>query len=209
MPKQEVPLDSLQRFLPEGTYESVVQYLHYYKVHLTVARERKTVLGDYRHKTGFQHHRISVNGNLNPYAFLITTLHELAHLIVFEQYGHRVSAHGREWKNCYAQLLARFIENKVFPSDIQAALQQSMINPAASSCGEDGLIRVLRKYDRPNNPLKLVEEIPEDSLFQLEDGKVFIRGEKQRKRYKCTEVKTGRIYLFSPVYEVKPISQPQ
>ena len=86
MPKQEAPLHHLQNYLPPGTYDAVAEYLHRYKVHLTVARERKSILGDYRHSTHHVNHRISVNGNLNAYSFLITLLHELAHLLTFEQY---------------------------------------------------------------------------------------------------------------------------
>ncbi len=51
MPKREAPVTSLQQFLPEGTFEPVLQYLNHYKVHLTVAKERKSILGDYRHQT--------------------------------------------------------------------------------------------------------------------------------------------------------------
>src|SRR6478735_7635843 len=141
MPKKEAPIDHLQRFLPPETYEAVLQYLHFYKVHLTVAAERKSILGDYRHRTHFSNHRISVNGNLNKYAFLITLLHELAHLLTFEKYGNRVSSHGREWKAVFGQLLARFIEQKVFPEDIRHALMQSLHNPAASSCADELLLR--------------------------------------------------------------------
>jgi len=96
MPKKEVPIGQLQNYLPPGTYEPVLSYLRQYKVHLTVARERKSVLGDYRHSTHHANHRISVNGNLNPYSFLITLLHELAHLLTFEQFGNHVLSHGRE-----------------------------------------------------------------------------------------------------------------
>ena len=70
---------------------AVTAYLHQYKVHLTVARERKSILGDYRHRTHYQNHRISVNGNLNKFSFLITLLHELAHLLTFEQHGNSVA----------------------------------------------------------------------------------------------------------------------
>lgn len=205
MAKKEVPLDSLRSFLPPGTYDEVAGFLHQYKVHLTIARERKTVLGDYRHKTDMRNHRISVNGNLNPYAFLITTLHELAHLVVFEKYQHRVQAHGKEWQHIFSLLLARFLERKLFPTDIEAELRRILGSPAASSCAEDGLIRILRRYDKENNGRKLVEELGENELFKLEDGRVFQRGLKQRKRYMCVEVKTGRQYLFSPVYEVSPV----
>ncbi len=62
---------------------------------------------------------------------------------------------------------------------------------------------MLRKYDTNTNGYKLVEEIPLHGLFRLDDGKVFKKGERQRKRFKCIEVKTGRTFLFSPVYEVE------
>ncbi len=114
MPKKEVPLLQLAQYLPDNTYESVTAYLNHYKVHLTVAKIRSSVLGDYRRPIHSKHHRISVNGNLNKYAFLITLLHELAHLITFEKYGHRVLAHGKEWKHIYGQILASFLEKKYF-----------------------------------------------------------------------------------------------
>lgn len=98
MPKQEAPLHQLKTYLPEGSFEDVSHYLLNYKVHLTITRERKSVLGDYRNALAEKNHRISVNGNLNKYAFLITLLHELAHLFTYERFGHRVQAHGAEWK---------------------------------------------------------------------------------------------------------------
>ena len=203
MPKKEVPIGQLQDYLPPGTYDAVLSYLRQYKVHLTVARERKSILGDYRHSTHHANHRISVNGNLNSYSFLITLLHELAHLLTFEQYGNKVLAHGREWKNSYAKMLAQFIQHKIFPADIEAELIRSLQNPAASTCAEDGLLRILRKYDAKETHHRLVEELAIHDLFRTSDGRIFKKGEKLRKRYKCVEVKTGKVYLFSPVYEVE------
>ena len=207
MPKQEAPLNHLDTFLPGGTYHAVAEYLRFYKIHLTITRPRKSILGDYRHRTHFSNHRISVNGSLNKYSFLITLLHEIAHLLTFEKHSNKVMAHGNEWKTIYASLLRQFVHNKIFPPDIEKELLTSLKNPAASSCAEDGLIRVLRKYDANTNAYKLVEEIPENSLFKLDDGKIFKKGEKQRKRFKCEEVRTGKVYLFSPVYEVEIINQ--
>ena len=203
MPKLEAPLNHLNSFLPPGTFDAVEEYLRFYKIHLTVTQHRKSILGDYRHRTHFSNHRISINGSLNKYSFLITLLHEIAHLLTFEKYGNKVLAHGNEWKTIYATLLKQFVENRIFPSDIEKELLTSLKNPAASSCAEDDLIRVLRKYDVNTNGYKLVEEIPPNSLFKLDDGKVFKKGERQRKRFKCEEVDTGKIYLFSPVYEVE------
>ncbi|MET0637681.1 MAG: SprT-like domain-containing protein [Chitinophagaceae bacterium] len=206
MSKKEVPIKQLQDFLPPGTYEPVLDYLRRYKVHLTVAKERKSLLGDYRHRTTNDNHRISVNGNLNTYSFLITLLHELAHLLTFEQYGNKVMAHGKEWKMVFSSVLKQFLDHKVFPSDIESELMLSLSNPAASTCAEDGLLRVLRRYDSGVNHLRLVEEVPMDGLFKTSDGRVFQKKEKLRKRFKGIEIGTSKVYLFSPVYEVELVA---
>lgn len=203
MSKTEHPLQALAEYLPEATFLPVAAYLQQYKVHLTVARERKSILGDYRNAYKGQNHRISVNGNLNKWSFLITLLHELAHLLTFEQYGNRVQSHGREWKTLFGQLLAQFIKNKVFPADIEKELLATLHNPGASSCAEESLMRVLRRYDIKKDGHMLVEEVPTNALFSMKDGRIFKKGEKIRKRYRCQEVGTNKVYLFSPVYEVQ------
>ncbi|MGZ3837530.1 MAG: SprT-like domain-containing protein [Flavisolibacter sp.] len=207
MSRKEAPISALEKYLPPGTLEPVMAYLQHFQVHLTVARERKTILGDYRHRTTAKNHRISVNGNLNPYSFLITLLHELAHLLTFEKFGNRVPAHGKEWKGVFGQLLAQFIEHGVFPTDIRTALLQSLHNPAASSCADEMLLRTLKKYDEKKDHLVFVEAVPHGASFKTHDGRVFRKGEKVRKRFRCEEIRTKRIYLFSPVYECIPLSK--
>ena len=206
MPKQEAPLLQLQSYLPQGSFDEVLYYLQHYKVHLTITKSRQSILGDYRHAHADKTHRISVNGNLNKYAFLITLLHELAHLFTYEQFGHRVMAHGREWKNEFSKILAKFLLKKVFPPDIEKALLQTLQNPAASSCGDEKLLRVLHNYDEKKQGTHLIEQLPEGSLFKIKGNRIFKKGEQVRKRYKCVEIKTGKLYLFSPVYEVEVIS---
>ncbi len=205
MLKTEHPLQALIEYLPPDTFEPVAAFLQQYKVHLTISRERKSILGDYRNAVPNRNHRISVNGNLNQYSFLITLLHELAHLLTFDKYGNRVQSHGKEWKTVFGSLLAQFIKSKVFLADIEKELIASLSNPAASSCAEDGLMRVLRRYDAKAEGQMLVEEIPAQSLFKLKDGRVFKKGERLRKRYRCEEVGSKKVYLFSPVYEVEMV----
>ncbi|TDH25601.1 hypothetical protein EXU57_12915 [Segetibacter sp. 3557_3] len=206
MPKTEQPLQALSAFIPENTFEQVAAYIQKYKVHLTISRERASILGDYRNAHNNRNHRISVNGNLNPYAFLITLLHELAHLLTFDQYGHKVQSHGREWKKIFGDLLARFLGKNIFPPDVEKELAASLVNPAASSCAEDGLMRILRRYDKQKLNHLLIEDLQTGQLFRLKDGRVFKKGEKLRKRYRCQEMATGKYYLFSPVYEVEVIN---
>lgn len=203
MAKVEHPLQALEQFLPPNTFSPIALLLQQYKVHLTITRSRKTVLGDYRNAHHNRNHRISVNGNLNQWSFIITLLHELAHLLTYERYGNKVQAHGKEWKQQFSLILAEFLAKKIFPNDIEMELKASLHNPGASTCAEVGLMRVLRKYDTIKDGHRLVEEILPNQLFKLKDGKIFRKGERIRKRYKCEELATGKWYLFSPIHEVE------
>jgi hypothetical protein len=205
MAKQESPLQALAAYLPEGSFPMVERYLLDHHVHLTITRSRSTLLGDYRPAHRGRNHRISVNGDMNRYAFLITLLHELAHLLTFLKHGNTVAAHGREWKSMFGSILAKFISVDIFPGPIRSALAASLDNPAASSCADVELMRVLRTYD-PIRPGKcLVEDLLPGARFRIAGGRVFRRGDVQRKRIRCIEEPSGRIYLFSPVYEVEKL----
>jgi predicted SprT family Zn-dependent metalloprotease len=203
MPLKKESFEALKHYLPEGSFDLVMPLILHYKVHLVVTRERQTKLGDYRNAHYGKNHRITVNGNLNRFAFLITLIHELAHLLTYEQYGHRVAPHGREWKGIYGNLLKDFLSSGTFPHDIANELVAILQNPAASSCAEEGLSRVLRKYDTHKRHLHLVEELEVGEKFLIKGGRLFERREQLRKRIRCIEMVSGKIYLFSPLYEVK------
>lgn len=207
MSKVEHPLQALANYLPEGAFEPVVQLIHQYKVHLTVTRARKSVLGDYRHPFMGSNHKITVNGNLNKYEFLITLLHELAHLLCFEQHRNRVEAHGKEWKNIYGSLLKAFIDLNLFPDDITKSLKKTLLNPAATANGETALLLVLRRY----NPLKkagvvVLAHLADGTLFKEIKGRTFRKIKLRSKRIECIEIATGNIYLFSALSEVEIVN---
>ncbi len=206
MSKVEHPLHALAHYLPEGAFEPVVQLIHQYKVHLTVTRARKSVLGDYRHPFMGSNHKITVNGNLNKYEFLITLLHELAHLLCFEQYKNRVEAHGKEWKQIYGNLLGGFIDLNLFPLDITKSLKKTLLNPAATANGETALLLVLRQYNKVNaSGAVVLANLPDGTLFTAEKGAVFKKIKLRRKRIECLQVTTGNIYLFSALTEVQVV----
>lgn len=94
-----------------------------------------------------------------------------------------------------------FFSMNIFPDDVINSLKNYSQNPKASSCSDINLIKALKKYDNETEFIHL-EDIPVKSIFRLRNGREFLKGDKIRKRYKCTEVKTGREYLVSPVAEV-------
>jgi predicted SprT family Zn-dependent metalloprotease len=207
MGKKESPLQLLEPYLPAGSFDGVVEYIVQHKVHLTITRERTTVLGNYRHRHLNKNHRITVNGNLNKFSFLITLLHELGHLLAYEKYGNKIASHGAEWKAEFGKVLSGFISKKIFPEDIEQELLRTLKNPAASSCAEAPLLRILRKYDPHKPGVFLLEDLPEKSFFKTKNGRIYLKGTRQRKRFLCQEVHSKRMYLFSPVAEVELVNE--
>jgi hypothetical protein len=179
----------------------IVGWIIEHKIVLTVTQKRNSILGNYRAPHNGKGHRISINGDLNPYAFLVTFVHEMAHLTTCVKHQKRVSSHGSEWKEQFKLLMDEFFGRKILPHDVRAALKIYLINPASTHCNDPHLIKVLNKYNK--KPALHVQDLDSNALFLWNDGKIFKKGEKLRKRYKCYEIKTNRIYLFSSIAEVK------
>ena len=192
----------LNKYIPDGSVNLVFEWIRDYKVHLRISRQRNTKLGDFRPAFNGQSHRISVNHNLNKYAFLITFVHEFAHLYVDEKYGRKVRPHGKEWKLSFKELMNPVFELSCFPVDIEIALKSYLENAAASSSSNLNLARVLKKYDPVKEEEIIIEELPQNSIFKINSGKTFKKLEKRRKRYKCLNLTNNKLYLFDPLTPV-------
>ena len=194
----------LERYLPPAAAPLIARWIDYFKCEFKISRNRNSKFGDYRPPHDGKGHRISVNYDLNAYAFLVTTVHEFAHLHTWNEHKHKAKPHGTEWKNNFKKMMQPFFEKEIFPADVKHAITRYLNNPAASSCTDLHLYKSLRLYDPPKPEAHLtVEKVPMNALFKLKNGRVFRKDEKLRKRYKCTEIKTRRVYLFSPVAEVE------
>jgi hypothetical protein len=203
--KRERPFSELIPFLPPNTFEEVIQYFQDHTIHLSLTRERKSVLGDYRRPSkDAPYHRISINATLHPYSFLITLLHELAHMLVYLQYKNQVMPHGAEWKLQFQKMLLPYIEKKFFPKDIESALVGYINNPKASTCTDTNLFKVLYKYANNKEGWILLEDLSINATFSIEGGKLYKLLEKRRTRYKCQDLSNGKMYLFPSIYEIKP-----
>ena len=76
----------LGKYIPQASVASVFQLITAHNIHLKIVNERVTRHGDYRKMSNGQH-QITVNSNLNTFRFLITLIHEIAHLIAFKKHG--------------------------------------------------------------------------------------------------------------------------
>jgi len=192
----------LQKYIPKESLPIVQKWFDQCDFQLRIPKKRITKFGDFRASTGQQPCRISVNSDLNQYAFLITLTHEFAHLLVWLQHRHKVKAHGIEWKMEFAALMDVLLIKNIFPQHLKVVLQKHMANPPASSARDINLINELKKYDAPTNTVQLAD-LDEETTFLLNDKRIFIKGKKRRTRYICKEISSKREYLIHGVAEVE------
>ena len=197
--------DVLHKYLPERAIDSCLSLIQKTGVHLKVVNERVTRHGDYRRLSNGKH-QITVNANLNKYRFLITLVHEIAHLLAFEKYGRGIKPHGKEWKYTFQHLMLPFLRPEVFPAKLLPLLAKHFKNPKASSSTDAVLSVALKQYDEQHLDKSYVFELPLGSVFRLYNGKMYTKGKKRVKRYECVEMNTGRLFLFQPNAEVELIN---
>ena len=195
-------MEQVLSFIPTTAKLQVEELLEATPIEIKITPKRLTKHGDFRRQANGTS-LITLNTTPNPYRFLITLLHELAHFKVSQQFSLRVKPHGPEWKTAYRKILVPFLNPEIFPDPICSVLARHMKNPKASTDRDFKLVMALRKYDPPS--LKTpVFELESGQHFSLENGRVFTKLKRRRTRIECKEIKTGRIYLFSPHAEVLP-----
>lgn len=160
---------------------------------LKITKSRQTKVGDFTSRHSKLHPRITLNNDLNQYLFLMTYVHEVAHLRVFLQFGGRVDPHGEKWKTAFTDLLLPLLWETVFPEEILHELRRHMINPKASSFADSELTQAFRKFDKNTNQMML-SQVPEGSIFKLQ-GRYFKKGKLRRTRVLCRELQSKRDYL--------------
>lgn len=201
----------LRPLLPADTEAYVHDLLGRHRIDVRLSRPRRTKLGDHRPPgRGRMAHRITVNNDLNPYAFLTTLLHEIAHAFTWER--HRparrwLRPHGSEWKREFEGVLAPLVSADVLPADITTALAQSMSNPAAATCSDRGLLLALARYDRPDPTRVRVEELALGAIFRTDCGMLFHAGPRLRSRRQCFECRTGREYRVHGLARVELVTE--
>jgi hypothetical protein len=194
--------DVLAKYVPEHAVDALFELIKMYGVHLKIVNERVTRHGDY-HRDASGYHRITVNSSLNKYRFLITLVHEIAHLAAFEKFGRNIKPHGYEWKVTFQKLMVPFIRPEIFPNQLLPLLARHFKNPKASSDTDATLSLALKQFDEKEGDRNYIFEVPYGALFRIHNGKIFKKGAQRVKRFECMEVSSGRLYLFNPNAEVE------
>ena len=196
-------MEEVLSFIPPGARSGVQELLIANSVEFKLTKVRRTKHGDFRWRPG-ETALITLNKTTNPYRFLITLLHELAHFQVSTNFSYRVKPHGKEWKKAYRALAIPFLNANIFPEPLCRLFAVHLKNPKASTDRDFALVSALKQYDPPTST-RAIFELAEGEKFQIEDGRTFIKIKKRRIRYECQEVRTGKCYLFSPQAEVYPL----
>lgn len=203
MDQARVKLEAmLKGYMPESAISYCVSLWEQTPFSFIVTRKRLSKQGDYRFdlKTGI--HRITVNGDLNQYSFLITYIHEYAHLLIWKRNTRRVAPHGQEWREAFRKVMLPLLNDQVFPDDVLRPLSRHMRRPKASTFTDHKLISALMEYDE-NGDLVPLDNLEEGQTFifqRLLYEKIFLR----RTRILCRQFANGKQYLIPKMVLVDP-----
>ncbi len=195
----------LKKYLPSQAVMPIFELIKCNGVYLKIVNQRQTKHGDYRRLPSGEH-IITINNSLNKYRFLITLVHEVAHLVAFQKFGRLIKPHGKEWKYTFQNLMLPFIRPEIFPSTILPLIARHFKNPTASSDTDAALSIALQQYDDTKDENCFVYQLERGTKFRLPNGQIFKKGYRKIKRYECLEIATGRMYLFQPNAKVEALS---
>lgn len=190
--------ETLLKYIPANAIPLVEYLINKHKVHLKIVNQRQTKHGDFRRLPNGKM-QITVNNNLNPYQFLLTLIHEIAHHVTYQKFG-RVQPHGIEWKTIFKHLMLPFLRPEIYPKEMLPYLANHFKNPKASTDADPKLSLVLRGGIAENGK-SFIFEIPNGSIFEFKKT-LYKKGSIRRTRYECLNLDNKRVYLFNQNAEV-------
>ena len=194
---------TLSEHLPDRSLSTVEAWLDEHPVALTISRKRNSKMGDYRPPAKNGRHRISVNGDLHPYAFLVTLTHELAHLVTWEKHKRRARPHGEQWKTQFRSMLRELWVQEIFEDGVSTIVDDFSTGKISYRMFNLRFEKLVH-HIAPDTGESLLGDLPVNAVFSLHNGRRFIKMEKVRTRFRCKELRNHRIYLISPLAKVYP-----
>ena len=193
-------IETLKSYLPENALSFLKIWFADYPIHIKITRNRNSKLGDYR-KMPDNSHQITINSTLEPDLFFFVLTHELAHLIAFEKFGRRISAHGNEWKTTFAQMILDSLE--IYPQDLQLILKKFSKSPKANFMSSSDLVRYFH-FDQLKDDEVFMESLQIGDRFMYREDAYKVE-EKRKKLYLCINSTNAKKYLFKPLAKVQKV----
>lgn len=207
MQRQLLDKSKLTAYTTDAGAQLVVDLVSQYGFKLIIKRDRVTKLGDYTHPTPLRpFHQITINGSLNKYAFLVTFIHEVAHLVTWNNHKRKVTPHGKEWKQNYHNLLFPLIAPEYFPEDVQLALKKHCNNIKSSSSYDIQLTKVLSSYSENHEETTTINDLKNGESFRYK-GRLFVKGDTLRTRVKCECITDRKSYVFHPLAPIEILEE--
>ncbi len=192
-------LAAMRPHLPESAAASISSLLAQMPILVRVVRRRRTKHGDHVQPAGRHYSVITVNHSGNPYLFLITLLHEIAHARMAHERSGRARPHGREWKSVFGAYL--IAHARCFPPDLQPMVLRHARRPLYSTDADPELSLALRRHDTFDRRLML-SELREGQHFWLGGGRAMVKGPLMRKYYRCTNER-GTVFRVAAAARVR------
>ena len=210
---REKLIAALNAHVPAEAVDYCIQLWDEKSFSFTLSRTRSSCYGNHSFRAD-RGHLITVNHELKPHAFLLTYVHEVAHLRTFEDNKQRflqklmrrstkIDPHGEEWKRSFQLLMQPILNENFFPAPILKPLQEYMANPKASSVSYHPLAKVLHLEQEGG---VFLSDIIDNQLFTFR-GVTFKRIEKRRTRILCEDVNTKKRFLIAAIARVEPASE--
>lgn len=191
-----------EKYLPTNSINYCVNVSDRYDFELKVSFNRKSKFGHYKYSPTSKLHSISINKGLSKPLFLITFIHELAHLQVMIKYGRGEKPHGQKWKRAFTTLMLPLLNPAIFEDKLLSILANHLKNPKASLSADSSLWSILFPETSPN--LLSVEDIDIGNYFVFKD-RVFKKVKTRRTRALCYESKSGNNYLIPLLAKIEKV----
>jgi SprT protein len=197
----------LEKHVPAQSVEYCVGLWKEINFSFTVTRKRSSCFGNHSFRMD-RGHLITVNYDLNPQAFLLTYVHEVAHLRTFEAHQRpkfgllrrkRIDPHGNEWKQSFIQLMKPILNETHFTEQVLTPLRHYMADPKASSVSYHPLAKVLHMQADEGQHLS---DVAVGVVFKFKD-KLYRKIEVRRTRIICEELNSRNRFLISGAAHVK------
>lgn len=201
MDRRELSL-LIKDYFPESALDYVTNQIISLNFKLIISKKRFSRLGVFRPSKNNNKPVISINYDLDKNLFFIVYLHEVAHLMVWNNYKKRTAPHGREWKEQYRKILIEALNKNLFPEETKESIINSLTRPNFHK----NLQKKFSDSSIENSNLTRVKNLPENCIFTLCNGRSFKIIRKIRTRYKCQDVKNGKYYLVNSQAEVTSYS---